>query len=164
MTEQLPYDLNRIDQATLRDDFESMEVRLSRFQGFMGSNALGRYVPTPKAWSENAPQQVSADIHQILDEGEQALRLYALNDTLLERREKNFSRFNRVTYATWMSGLPLKHVGVTDISDVRVGPRRTLSLLHLETYGNPPPEGEFVISTADVAHYMQTGQLEVNLA
>lgn len=161
MTEQ---SIERVNQDELLASFEDLSVRPSLMEGFIGAGAVGARVPTLRSWQAEKPQAIGKTIKQILAEDEMAFRVYALDDSVIRRRNPpKPNPFTRIRHATWMRGPFLKYAEVTEVIDTKLGLGRILPVLKLEPFGNPPPKGDFVISLPDLAHYVQKGNVEVTL-
>jgi hypothetical protein len=154
-----------VDEAALRSSFETLEVRQSLLEGLWSAGSSSSFMPTREAWKSRKPQAIGRAIHQLLASGESTLRIRALNDAALARREETLGRIG-LTYSRICDEDPIHAAEVTGVTNIAMGRSwdKTLPLLRLMEYGNTNVEQNFVVSVPDMAYYLQSQQAIIELA
>lgn len=154
-----------VNQETLTADLKSLEVEpVKRGRYWNTAAAVGSYLPTYTEWLAKRPQEIGSNVQQLLRDGETDLRIFALDEGLVRRREV-VGRFSGFTRARDVRGSdPIHGAEVTSVNGVMVNWGIRLPLLRLMEYGHPDPSQEFVISLSDLAERVQSGQAEIELS
>lgn len=151
-----------LNQEELAAHLNQLPVRYIQGQDwFWGAGLIGAYTPTRRAWREGIAQQLGADIDTMLASGEAAISLFALGGEAIRRREQYGGRFTNMVYTKPIGGDPIKAAGVKSIEHVSIGWGKTLPLLSIMEFNNHFSEREFALSLPELAHYVQTEQVEV---
>lgn len=154
-----------IDEATLMLRLESLGTREALLDVLLPTGSPGEYLPTRKAWAERKPQEIGADIKALLDSNNVAVRIAALNDAGLPRRQETVGRFmGFVGTSRVRSTHSMQAAEVTAVTEIEMGKRRMLPILKLVELGDPSDyDQEFALSVPDLAYYVRTGQAAVRL-
>lgn len=153
-----------LDEDELVARFKQLTVRRIQFTDwFWGAGILGGHKPTGKARREGRIHELGTEIDRLVSSGEAALRVYALSDTAILRREQYPGYYSDRTYTRPVGGDPIHAAQVTGIAEVNIGLGRTLPLLSLMEFKSPPIEREFVVSLPDMARYIQDGEVKLHV-
>lgn len=146
----------------IQEDLVAMPVRENLAESFFYTRGSGFYIPTRHAWRDEIPERLGDNLRQFYD-GDGVLRFYSLNDAGFRRHERAAGRWTGRSHVRYVNGDPIHAAEVTDITDVHMRRGRRLPVLGIMEIGPNPDARDLVISIADLAHYIQTQQAEIEL-
>jgi hypothetical protein len=154
-----------IDEETLTANLQELEIKRAWRELYTDiPSTLGSHVPTRQEWLTRRPEHLGLDIRHAMQSGEAVLRIFALHNAGLVRREESQRRTGGICVRrVWGDG-PLYGAEVTDVIHYAVGDR-ALPVLMLTEYGDARsnPSQKLAISVPDLAHYLQTEKAEIKL-